>query len=146
MLLYFSRRGALPLGKIGERLQVHRTSVTNIVDGSSADGLVRRVPPRADRRTTLAEITDAGPRHGRGGDRGAEPSAFGMRSADAARPRAADDDPPGMRLDAGDFTRDLSPDMRNSDYRTHDDTRHPHRPRTYDEWRAGLRARRRSAT
>jgi len=32
MLLHFSRRGSLPLGKIGERLQVHRTSVTNIID------------------------------------------------------------------------------------------------------------------
>ena len=26
-------RGALPLGKMGDRLQVHRTSVTNIIDG-----------------------------------------------------------------------------------------------------------------
>src|SRR5437764_3956800 len=60
MLLSFSRTGALPLGKVGERLQVHRTSVTNIVDKLEADGLVRRVPHAADRRTTLAEITAAG--------------------------------------------------------------------------------------
>lgn len=60
MLLSFTRQGTLPLGKIGERLQVHRTSVTNIVDKLEADGLVRRVAHESDRRTTLAEITDAG--------------------------------------------------------------------------------------
>src|SRR5947199_2189351 len=60
MLLSFTRRGALPLGKIGERLQVHRTSVTNIIDKLEADGLVRRVPHAEDRRATLAEITDEG--------------------------------------------------------------------------------------
>ena len=60
MLLSFTRQGTLPLGKIGERLQVHRTSVTNIVDKLEADGLVRRVAHESDRRTTLAEITEAG--------------------------------------------------------------------------------------
>lgn len=60
MLLYLSRRGSLPLGKIGVRLQVHRTSVTNLIDGLEASGFVRRVPHEADRRTTLAEITPTG--------------------------------------------------------------------------------------
>ena len=60
MLLSFTREGTLPLGKIGERLQVHRTSVTNIIDKLEADGFVRRVPHVADRRTTLAAITDEG--------------------------------------------------------------------------------------
>lgn len=60
MLLSFTHAGALPLGKIGERLQVHRTSVTNIVDRLEADGLVRRVPHESDRRATLAEITERG--------------------------------------------------------------------------------------
>jgi DNA-binding MarR family transcriptional regulator len=60
MLLSFTRTGALPLGKVGERLQVHRTSVTNIVDKLEADGLVARVPHAEDRRTTLAQITPAG--------------------------------------------------------------------------------------
>ena len=62
MLLLFTRRGSLPLGKVGERLQVHRTSVTNIIDKLEADGLARRVPHAEDRRTTLAEITDEGRR------------------------------------------------------------------------------------
>jgi DNA-binding MarR family transcriptional regulator len=60
MLLHLSRRGSLPLGKMGERLQVHRTSVTNIVDGLERLGLARRVPHEHDRRTTLAEITARG--------------------------------------------------------------------------------------
>ena len=60
MLLLFSRRGSLPLGKVGARLQVHPASVTNVVDRLEADGLVRRVPHPSDGRTTLAEITPAG--------------------------------------------------------------------------------------
>src|SRR5256885_7738193 len=38
-LLAFSRTGALPLGKIGQRLQVHAASVTNAVDRLEAQGL-----------------------------------------------------------------------------------------------------------
>jgi DNA-binding MarR family transcriptional regulator len=62
MLLHFSSRGSLPLGKIGERLQVHRTSVTNTIDGLERAGLVRRVPHESDRRTVLAEILPEGQR------------------------------------------------------------------------------------
>ena len=60
MLLHFSARGSLPVGKIGERLQVHRTSITNSLDGLEKAGLVRRVPHQSDRRAVLAEITAAG--------------------------------------------------------------------------------------
>ena len=60
VLLYFSRQGALPLGKMGDRLMLHPTSVTNIIDRLEDQGLVRRVPHPTDRRTTLAEITDDG--------------------------------------------------------------------------------------
>jgi DNA-binding MarR family transcriptional regulator len=62
MLLSFSRQGALPLGKIGERLQVHPTSVTNIIDRLEADGFVIRSPHSSDRRTVLAQITPPGRR------------------------------------------------------------------------------------
>ena len=62
MLLLFSRRGRLPLGKMGERLQVHAASVTNAVDRLERQGLVRRVPNPDDGRGTLAEITAAGRR------------------------------------------------------------------------------------
>lgn len=60
MLLYYSRRGSLPLGKMGDRLQVHRTSVTNTVDGLERLGYVQRSPHEQDRRTTLARITERG--------------------------------------------------------------------------------------
>ena len=62
MLLYYSRRGALPLGKMGDRLQVHRASVTNVVDRLEAQGLVRRMQHEHDRRAVLAEITAEGRR------------------------------------------------------------------------------------
>ncbi|MEV0431518.1 MarR family transcriptional regulator [Micromonospora sp. NPDC050495] len=60
MLLYFSRTGALPMTKIGERLQVHPTSVTNAVDRLESAGLVRRTAHPTDRRTTLVELLDHG--------------------------------------------------------------------------------------
>lgn len=60
MLLLFSRRGSLPLGKMGERLMVHPTSITNTIDGLERDGFVQRVPDAEDRRRTLAEITPQG--------------------------------------------------------------------------------------
>src|SRR4051812_24145065 len=60
MLLTFSRRGALPLGKIGERLQVHPASVTNAIDRLEAQRLVRRQPHPTDGRTTLATLSVRG--------------------------------------------------------------------------------------
>jgi len=60
VLLVFSSRGSLPLGKMGERLQVHPTSVTSIVQRLEAAGLVVRRPHPADGRAVLAEITDDG--------------------------------------------------------------------------------------
>jgi DNA-binding MarR family transcriptional regulator len=60
VLLVHSREGALPLSKIGERLQVHATSVTNVVDRLEAAGLVHRQPNPRDGRGTLAVITDEG--------------------------------------------------------------------------------------
>jgi DNA-binding MarR family transcriptional regulator len=59
-LLFFSRSGALPLSRIGSRLQVHPASVTNAVDRCEAQGLVVRRPHPRDRRATLAELTPAG--------------------------------------------------------------------------------------
>jgi DNA-binding MarR family transcriptional regulator len=60
MLLSFSRQGILPLGKIGERLQVNAASVTNAVDRLEADGLVVRRSNPDDGRGTLACLTPAG--------------------------------------------------------------------------------------
>ena len=60
VLLTFARSGRLPMRTMGERLQLHPTSVTNIVDRLQGDGLVRRMPHPTDRRATLVEITEAG--------------------------------------------------------------------------------------
>ena len=59
VLLSFARDGALPLSKVGERLQVHATSVTNVIDRLEGAGLVRREPNPARR-----------PRHPGGDHRG----------------------------------------------------------------------------
>ncbi len=60
VLLTFSRRGSLPMRVIGERLMVHPTSVTNIINRLEEQGMVvRRRNPR-DGRGTLAEITPGG--------------------------------------------------------------------------------------
>lgn len=60
VLLQFARDQTLPMSKMGQRLQLHPTSITNIVDRLEGSGLVRRVPHPTDKRTTLVEITDAG--------------------------------------------------------------------------------------
>ena len=60
VLLQFSREGALPLRLIGQRLMVHPTSVTNIINRLEAQGFVVRRPNPADGRGTLAEITAEG--------------------------------------------------------------------------------------
>jgi DNA-binding MarR family transcriptional regulator len=61
-LLAFSRHGVMPVGKIGERLQVHPASVTNAVQRLEADGLVVRSANPSDGRSVLAEITESGRR------------------------------------------------------------------------------------
>jgi DNA-binding MarR family transcriptional regulator len=60
MILHLSRRGSMPLGKIGKRLQVHPASVTSLIDGLEHLDYIRRLPHETDRRTVLAEITRTG--------------------------------------------------------------------------------------
>jgi DNA-binding MarR family transcriptional regulator len=60
VLLTFSRTGALPLSKIGERLMVHPTSVTNTIDRLERQGYVARRRNPRDGRGVLAEITELG--------------------------------------------------------------------------------------
>jgi DNA-binding MarR family transcriptional regulator len=60
MVLYYSRHGELPLGKLSDRLQVHRASVTNVIDKLETSGYVVRAAHERDRRTTLARISDRG--------------------------------------------------------------------------------------
>ena len=103
MLLLFAREGSLPLGKVGERLQVHRTSVTNIIDKLEADGLVRREPHPEDRRTTLAGITPEGRRVALAATEAMHAAEFGLGAL-------REDDQEqltvllrGLRVAAGDF-------------------------------------------
>lgn len=60
VLLTFSSAGSLPLGKMGERLQVHPTSITSIIDRLEGAGLVARRRHPDDGRAVLAEITAEG--------------------------------------------------------------------------------------
>jgi DNA-binding MarR family transcriptional regulator len=103
MLLSFTRAGALPLGKMGDRLQVHRTSVTNIVDKLEADGLVQRVPHPEDRRTTLCEITPAGRERAAAATVDLHADRFGMGALADEQQEALTEVLRVLRLDAGDF-------------------------------------------
>ena len=60
MLLWFSKRGSLPMKVIGSRLQVHPTSVTNAVDRLEDAGLVTRSTHPEDRRAYLVALTPSG--------------------------------------------------------------------------------------
>ncbi len=59
-LLGFSRRGGLPMGKVGERLQVHPASVTSAVKRLERDGLITRETSEDDNRVVIATILPHG--------------------------------------------------------------------------------------
>jgi DNA-binding MarR family transcriptional regulator len=103
VLLTFSSAGSLPLSKIGERLQVHATSVTNVIDRLEASGFVQRVPNPRDGRGTLAVITDSGREVADAATRELHQNQFGLHDL-------AGDDLEGLfrilrdlRIGAGDF-------------------------------------------
>lgn len=102
-LLHFTRTGELPLGKMGQRLQVHPTSVTNTIDRLEQDGLVQRVPHPTDRRTTLARITDEGRRVAEKGAAALAGIDFGLAGVPVDQLRALDDAIRVLRHEAGDF-------------------------------------------
>src|SRR6478672_11524237 len=84
VLLSFARDGALPLSKVGERLQVHATSVTNVIDRLEAAGLVRREPNPRDGRGILAVITEDGREVVRAATERMHAARFGMSALDDA--------------------------------------------------------------
>ncbi len=104
VLLTFSRTGALPLGKMGVRLMVHPTSVTNTIDRLERDGLVRRVDHPDDRRTVLAEITDDGRAAVKEATDALVEVQFGVGALPKASLRSLDAQLRSLRLAAGDFT------------------------------------------
>jgi DNA-binding MarR family transcriptional regulator len=103
MILFYSRRGALPLGKMGIRLQVHRTAITNIVDRLERDGLVARVAHESDRRTTLAELTPEGRRVARRATKVLNRERFGTAPLTDAELSELSELLRDVRIDAGDF-------------------------------------------
>jgi DNA-binding MarR family transcriptional regulator len=104
VLLTFSANGSLPLSKIGERLQVHATSVTNVIDRLEAAGLVRREPNPRDGRGTLAVITEQGREAARGATRELNSAHFGLTALDADQNHQLFEVLRRLRLEAGDFT------------------------------------------
>ena len=104
VLLSFSRKGALPLGMIGERLMVHQTSVTNIVDRLEGQGLVARRRNPLDGRGRLAEITDPGLDVVERATADLMAADFCMPGYDAHGLREIFALLRGLRVEAGDFT------------------------------------------
>jgi len=102
-LLSFTRHGELPLGKMGPRLMIHPTSVTNAVDRLEAGGLVERVPHPRDRRTTLARITDRGRAVLAEATTAVNASGFGVAALDAAQLDQLSGILRELRRSAGDF-------------------------------------------
>jgi DNA-binding MarR family transcriptional regulator len=103
MLLFFSRTGSLPLGKMGARLQVHPTSVTNLIDGLEKLGYVTRTPHPSDRRTTLATITDRGREVAEQSTEALNAMRFGTGELQRADLTTITDVLQRMRAGAGDF-------------------------------------------
>lgn len=103
MLLSFARQGALPLGKIGERLQVNAASVTNAVDRLEARGLVTRRSNPDDGRGTLAWLTAAGRRTALEATEAMNESLFADLGVDTSTATLLFDLLADLRRAAGDF-------------------------------------------
>ncbi len=104
VLLAFSRRGELPMRVIGERLMVHPTSVTNIVERLTRQGYVRRKPNPADGRGVLAAITGEGRTVVDRATKELMAAGFGLDGLDAAECGQVFTALRKLRLAAGDFT------------------------------------------
>ncbi|MEV0680284.1 MarR family transcriptional regulator [Actinosynnema sp. NPDC050436] len=104
VLLTFARTGSLPMRVMGERLQLHPTSVTNIVDRLEADGLVRRNPHPTDRRTTLVEITPDGHARREAATEAVTEVEFGLRGLTERQTEQLTDLLAKVRRAVGDFT------------------------------------------
>ena len=103
MVLYYSRQGELPLGKLSDRLQVHRASVTNVIDKLETSGYVTRVAHEQDRRTILARISDRGRATAEVATKLLNGSEFAMAPLDAKACERLFEALEPLRRDAGDF-------------------------------------------
>lgn len=103
VLLSFSRAGALPMAKIGERLMVHPTSVTNTIQRLESAGFVTREPNPRDGRGTLARITDSGRAAVTQVTDELMAAEFGLRALDDDQRKHLFDILRPLRVAAGDF-------------------------------------------
>jgi DNA-binding MarR family transcriptional regulator len=103
MLLLYSREGELPLGKISDRLQVHRASVTNVIDKLVESGYAERIQHGKDRRAVLARITKDGKRVARQATKRLNGARFGMEPLDDERCEEIYELLRPLRAGAGDF-------------------------------------------
>jgi DNA-binding MarR family transcriptional regulator len=106
VLLSFSRDGALPMRVIGQRLMVHPTSVTNIIDRLERQGFVVRRPNPRDGRGTLAEITPTGLAVMRRATADLMAAEFGMGDYGPGQLEEVFALLRGLRVTAGDFKDD----------------------------------------
>jgi DNA-binding MarR family transcriptional regulator len=104
VLLAFSRQGRLPMSKIGQRLMVHPTSVTNIIQRLAAQGLVERAPNPADGRGMLATITPRGRTVMEGATKDLVATGFSLGALSAAEHEQLFVLLRKVRLAAGDFS------------------------------------------
>ena len=105
VLLHFSRTGELPLSVIGQRLMVHPTSVTNIVDRLVAQGFVERRPNPRDGRGVLARLTTAGRRTVKRATDDLMADDFGLAMYDEAELKELFAQLRALRVAAGDFAQ-----------------------------------------
>ncbi|WP_026875324.1 MarR family winged helix-turn-helix transcriptional regulator [Jiangella gansuensis] len=103
VLLSFSRTGALPMAKIGERLMVHPTSVTNTIQRLETAGFVTREPNPRDGRGTLARITQSGRDAVDRVTTELMEAEFGLRALGEDERKLVFDLLRGLRVAAGDF-------------------------------------------
>ncbi len=103
VLLTFSREGRLPMGKIGERLQVHATSVSSLIQRLQASGFVTRSQDPDDGRTFLASITDRGREIVERATADLTADKFAIGALDSAQLAEISADLRVLRQSAGDF-------------------------------------------
>ena len=103
VLFAFSRTGELPMRIVGERLMVHPTSATHIVDRLVGQGYVSRRRNPDDGRGVLAAITDTGRGVVKEATRDLMNDGFGLDALGPGESAAIFDALRTVRLAAGDF-------------------------------------------
>ncbi len=101
-LLSFARRNSMAMARMGERLQVHPTSVTSTIDRLERDGLVMRSPHPDDRRATLVTLTSDGKKLATDATSALEAIRWGMGEVGDERLRDLNHSLAELRESAGD--------------------------------------------